>query len=337
MKGPHLVTLFVITLLTSIAAFWVVQQQPNDAETDTLLLEPFSSELSALTRIAIRSSEGVVFDATLDGETWWARHLDSSAILPVDTELLSTLVDTLRTAVLIEAKTQNAQYYGQLGVEDVTAESEDAKLLTLFAGSESFSVIVGKLAASGQGSYVRLPDSTQSWLVNEILTLPSRDTEWLINPLSLVSLNQVFQVTRSGAEGWSIARDESTMSLEGTSQSPSPFILKDLVENETLKFATVIDSTLSAMLSNRFDSVARFEPSNGRLEPNATINFTGAQDSLTAQLFESDGNYFVHYRSQSKPWVNDWLFSLSSFSYNQLNKTRQDFLAENTEFSSSVD
>lgn len=328
MKGTHLLILLVAVVLAAGTAVHLTLQKPEDIRINQTVLGDFADKLPSLTRIEVSSATGTVMDARIDDGNWWAVNLGEDAVLPLDTALLSSLVDSLRTAQLIEGKTRKAENYSRLGVQDIDINGSSSLQLTLYASDTSFSIIVGNVASSGQGSYVRLPGSAQSWLASEVLSLPSSKTEWLTNPLSLMSLNDVYQITREGEGEWLIARDESSLSQSDTNQNLSPLILRDMADGESLKFATVIDSTLTAMLSNRFDSVEPYHSQYDTLQALAKITFVGADDTLSAELFETADGFSVRYQSERKTWVNDWLFSLSSFSFNQLNKTRQDFLAQ---------
>lgn len=321
MKSNTLISLLLALIVASGLSYWLLQDDMQQTQASTSVLGDFKPHLAAVTQIDIRDHQGELLSAELVNGEWVATHLQAGLQFPADRNLLVGLINGLSSATLYQAKTQNPQNYSQLSVEDIGSEDAQSRLLTLTAGENSFSILVGNTATSGLGSFVRFPEQSQSWLIDQRLNVPSDAQQWLLNPLSLMSIEQVSSAFRDGEGAWQVVRDDAL-----DEQTLAPLTLTDKTEQENYQFPNVVSNSLSAMLTARFDAISVIDSVTLSDSPSATLTFSASDNELSILLYNIEEQYYAVYVSASDPWLSDWIFELSSFTYNQLNKQRDDFV-----------
>ncbi|MDM7859720.1 DUF4340 domain-containing protein [Alteromonas sp. ASW11-36] len=324
----------IIALLIALSvaiglALWLISKDRVSVPTNQPLLNEFTVDLGNIERIEIaNANEQLLLAQLVDGQ-WRANHLHSQLYFPMDYDSLVALIDSLRGAKKVEAKTQNPANFARLGLQDIAQPDSQARLVTLATPDQSFSLLVGNTANNGFGSFVRTPEDTQTWQLDKVIRLPDSHTSWLINPVKPLDPNNVFRVVRRGEETWQIVRDEPRESEDGVSNGRSgPFVLAGMRADEQLVFPNVLQNSIAAMLSVRFEDIAArdelaFDESGA--EP-IIIDFDTAQGALMVSLYQIEDRYFVTYDSAALPWVNDWAFVITEFNYRQFAKGRSDFV-----------
>ncbi|WP_100643279.1 DUF4340 domain-containing protein [Alteromonas facilis] len=326
MKTSTLIGLAIALMLAVSGSVWLLKQDAAQPELlQTALLGDFEDALPNVTRIDIQSGDQLLLRAQREGDEWQAFHLSEYARLPVDFDSLSGLIDSLKNAQIIEAKTSNPENYARLGVEPVNSEDAQSHLLQLKTDTQTFTLLVGKQATSGLGSFVRLPDNAQSWQINQSLVLPESASAWLQNPIPLLSLDSVSHARLIGQDSWEVER--VTASAD-TGPAATPWKLVGQSSEEKLLFPNILQSTLNAMLTARFEDVVERNSVADDLTLQSTIVFDTDKESLSIDLYKHEERYFASYQLASSPWLKDWLFELSSFTFGQLNKQRFELLTE---------
>lgn len=321
MKSSSLLSLVAALVIVSGLGFWLLQDDMQQTETSTSLLGEFEQQLAAVTKVDISDANGQLLVAELLEGEWVATHMESGLQFPADKNVLVGLIASLSEAAFYQPKTQNPENYARLAVEDVTSEDAQSRLLTLYAGDKAFSVLVGNTATSGVGSFVRFPEQAQSWLIDRRLDLPIDAQQWLLNPLALMNVEQVTTAFRQGEGAWQASREASSENGD----TPR-LIMTELTAEESYQFPNVVENSLSAMLTARFDAVRPLTSVELADAPNASVTFTSQDNELSILLYGTEAQYYAVYVSAGHPWLSDWVFELSSFAYNQLDKQRSDFV-----------
>lgn len=172
----------VVVLAAAAAVVQYRQAQKFAADTQPLLLPSLAGQLDAITAVAIIAAGADTLNLQRDDDGWRLQERD----YPADASALRRVLRKLAEARKLEAKTAVAANYERLGVQDVDLASDTSIDLRASTadGQTVLHLIIGKSGPGGQ--YVRLAGESQSWLIDQSLSLPRRAPEWLDK--TLVSL-----------------------------------------------------------------------------------------------------------------------------------------------------
>ena len=110
------------------------------------------------------------------------------------------LLRDLARARRVEAKTDNPDWYGRLGVDDVGAGGESG-VAVRFPDSGLPGVIIGKRDPAGIGRYARVADQSRAWLIGEDIDLPLERMEWLERAIMDIPPSDIAAVTIRHPDG----------------------------------------------------------------------------------------------------------------------------------------
>ena len=124
-----------------------------------------------------------------------------------DTAPMMQLLQALRSAEKIEAKTSNPENFKQLELSD-----DDLKVSLIAGDSTMAAVHLGKKATAPGASFARLAEENQTWLVTAIDQVAYMSDDWQLKTLIDESADKVAQVRiDNGTEDvLEIKRDEIT-------------------------------------------------------------------------------------------------------------------------------
>lgn len=165
---------------------------------------------------------------------------------PADADALRKLLLNLARAQRVEAKTANPDLYAKLGVEDISAADAQGVLLELLGGGEPMSLIVGSNYSQGTGTYVRVPNEAQSWLINANVAVEKKAENWLRKDLVDVQPNRVASVT--------VTADKDKVEI-GRNES-GDFRVLNLPKGREASSDFVADATVGLLQGLRIDDVA---------------------------------------------------------------------------------
>lgn len=277
MNKRHVLILAAVAL--SLAAWFAShrEQQRFGVTEGELLVPQLATKLASIDAVSIQPAGNDTTTLVARDGQWLVVERGE---YPADTTALRKELRKLAEARRVEAKTAQAAFYPQLGVEDV-AEAEDTTVrLTARAGNEPvLDLIIGKSAASG--SYVRLLDDPQSWLIDQRIALPRVTVAWLDNPLLSVARNDVQRMEIEPLDGpdYAIHKDDP----EQTDFALEPA----LADSEQLNAANV--NRLGAALSSlRIEDVVADIPAELRWSAARVSTFDGLV--LDVSVAKSDDN-----------------------------------------------
>ena len=249
----HSVYVMVALLAVALAVF-VVQRQPPAGKLSGEKLFPDMENpelLNDIDRVAVSAGGQPQFTAFRDGAKLW--RLRQKGDYPADTKTIAKLLDSVASAVKLERKTDNPDYYGRLGVDD-----DQGRLLVLSGADKEWRLIVGSPARGDKsGQYVRVKDDKDSWLINHKLFIPDHFHSWLNRRIIHVEPDQVRRLTLKNPkykkplvlvrtepgedlhyEGAPMD-EKMTMGLEFSARQltavPDYFNFNDIIEREALK------------------------------------------------------------------------------------------------------
>jgi hypothetical protein len=313
-----LIGLFLALVVAAGASFLLINQQSTVESKNEDLLGDFSQELVNLNELTIYSGGQSILNAKLQQGSWQASHLAQDSLFPVDKEQIRKLINGLQSAILLEAKTKNPANYERLGVEDYDSQGAKSALLVLSSKDATYELLIGNQSRSGAGTFVRVKDDPQSWLIDQVIDLPKDQYTWLQSPVLDIPIALIEKVEFVGEQNW--------VANKTSEDQGQVLTMLGLTESETLKYPSIVDNTIEGYFQARFESV---EPQNEILlpdSPTAQVFIELAEGPMTLNLYQANDNYWLTYVVPSRPWLGDWVFGLDSFNFNKLNKNRSDFV-----------
>lgn len=335
MNKQILALLVVISLAT--AAIYYLLMQPSQSNSTELLFSDLTDKAEQIERVEILNHQGTLVSAT-QGKDGWVTRVEATGIdYPINQQKLSELITNLKEARLYEAKTNKKENYPILGVSDIQSVDSQASLINVTASGKQYSVLVGRQASSGKGSYIRMASGKQTWLLDTLVPLPDSEFDWLKQPIVDISDEQVNFVSRVGQQAFSIQR---------APQQDEGFIFEGLSESETLKYNAILAGFIDNILGLSFDQIVSlpddFWQTSSTEPEKEVIQFEiGLQtgDMIKMTLVKSKNEHFVQFtRNESEGQVHwDGLsYLISNFDFDQINKNRADFIDSNETADSPV-
>ncbi|MBI4357566.1 MAG: DUF4340 domain-containing protein [Gammaproteobacteria bacterium] len=201
MCKKHFIILVVLTSVLAGIAFFQGKGRVKDQEELSnlpLLFPELKDKLAEVTTLKIFKKLGVPKVTLVKNEDHWV--VQEKHHYPADVKKINRLLLALSEARFLEAKTEQAENYAQLGVMSLENEKEldkGVQLEILGPGGTVFvSLLVGeyRMGANG-GTHVRKPNEEKSWLASGELAAPALVHAWLdkevihIRPDSIQKVN----------------------------------------------------------------------------------------------------------------------------------------------------
>lgn len=315
------VRIVLLTVLVAVAggAAWLLSH--DNAEVvqtgPVILFAELASSADQVDGVTIENSEGIVFKADRKSGKWLARHLAAEQGFPVDTKALSTLISKLAQANIIERKTSKAKNYPKLGVENLAEQNAQSTLVTVTQGNQSWQALVGNIAKSQRGTFVRLPGNQASLLIDQVLRPPAASADWLtekVLPFAADDLQQV-ELMRNAAAPLVLARvsaGEGSWQIDTSAGNQPP------IRRDQLAYPGVVGQTVAELTAFRYLAVEPYNRTRfDALTQAGTVTFTLTDNTqVFAHISEVDelGQYRIWFDTdQPGAWLSDWIFVVSGY------------------------
>jgi hypothetical protein len=327
--NKHIMVLSIVAIFTVAGGVWLQYQDNVAPAQKDLLFADLLDSAAQIEKIGINNSSGNVFNANLDKGQWMAMVDldDASGSYPVQHSKLAELLRAFTSARLAEAKTAKPANYQYLGLQGLDETDSLASLVTFTTQGDSWQVLVGNQASIGTGNYVRLPKARQSWLIDQNIDLPTDQQSWLKQPILPFEASSLAKISRKDKERWIIEK----------SAEEADYVLSNLPSGRSLKY----DSILSAFANNiaKLNFEELHSRQNGFWKTLQTqvelqiVTVEGMVFNLT--VAKQDDKVYAKFEAENQQayWL-DWVYQISSFSAQQLSKTREDFLQDENDISS---
>jgi len=216
MRPRSLGLLAVVVGALSGAAWWLLDRQADGGtEAAGLALPGFAERVEAIDAIEVRGAgdQRLVRIEKRDG-TWVMPDRD---YWPANQREVSRAVFRLGQARRIEPKTRNPALHARLGVEAIAAPDAKGSELRLAGGGEPVRLVIGNNHPSLGGSYVRVGDDPQAWLLDEDIGPAREPTDWLdrrLLDLPMARIEEV-RIAPAGGRGFRLSRVDDRFSLDG--------------------------------------------------------------------------------------------------------------------------
>jgi hypothetical protein len=149
------------------------------------------------------SRNGTTMTLIRDGDSWLVAEKGN---YPANAAKISQIVRAMADLTLVEPKTQNADLYPRLEVEDPGNGKSALVAVKDKSGGDLAQAIVGKrrydrLGAGNDGVYLRKPGEAQTWLARGTLDPSGDPASWLDRQIIDISEKKVAKVTLTQPDG----------------------------------------------------------------------------------------------------------------------------------------
>ena len=217
MRTRALLVLGLVVVAAAGLAWWLLDRQAQgDEVSDALALPGFAARVDAIDRIEVLGAGAapLVLIEKSDG-TWRMPDRDG---WPANQREVGSALFRLGQARRLEAKTADPKRHVRLGVEDVAAPDAKGTQLRLSGGEgPPVHVTVGNNHPSLGGSYVRIGDDPQAWLLDEDIAPARSAPDWLDRRLLDVPMARIdaIRVTPADGRAFQLSRVDDRFSVDG--------------------------------------------------------------------------------------------------------------------------
>lgn len=350
MNKRFLLALIIAATLISLGAVWAVYHNQRDegslSEGDRVL-PGLHEQLAEVDHVQLTSAGVAPYTLQSTKTGWVVKERDN---YPANFGKIRTLLDSLSNAKFYEPKTSTPANYEVLGVDDITNKNSTGVLVEVFVKnkSEPYRLIVGKLAATWDGSYARLPNQTQSWLLDRQIPADNIVTAWLNNVVLAIEPVRIYKVTYTTPQG-------EQLIVVKNDRNTKRFTVENLPAGKTLRYDTIADG-----VARNFENIVLRDVQLATKMPLTSANNYTVQVQtydgvvVNIQTQEINGRFFLTLQSEydadlaktmqatdsalvdkAKADVNaiqkrshGWTYEVNEHVYVDLTKTMKDVLPE---------
>ena len=187
MKNIKLYLFALVALVTILGSIWLVQQRDMATSADIPLIsddmqESFATDLTSITWQQGSSAVSIA----KEGDDWLIAELDN---YPADLAVLRSKLSPFLTSSLLEAKTQDAKLFDQLGID----LDNSPQITFSLATADDYQIVVGERMHKLGATYVY--QGEQVWLASGDLAIDvGRPQDWADKQLVTIAANRVAEI-----------------------------------------------------------------------------------------------------------------------------------------------
>jgi hypothetical protein len=265
------------------------QSPPAESVAGQRLFPELEQKLNDIDRIRVEH-QGSVYEVVRKGDQW---QLADKGGYPVLFERVKPLLLAIAQLEKVEPKTDKAENYARLGVQEPSADSQNTRLALYAAnGVPVASLIVGMIrqgliAGGRDGVYARVSGEPRAWLLAGNLELPQTQVDWVDRQIINIKPKTVKRVTIRQADG-------SSLEIERLHQGSPDFAVTNMPAGSVLQDGIKLNP-LSMMLAglNMEDVLIRSQAALAEAEAVAAVFETWDGLQVTAYTVEQDGKIFA--------------------------------------------
>lgn len=290
MNGKVIGILAIVTIIAGLLAGQLSQTPTVSTTPNNQALYPqLLDVLKDVNEIQIKTKISAV-SLLKNGEQWGVKE---KASYPAAMDKIADVLNGVANLSTVEAKTDKAELYSKLEVEDVTSENAKSVQVTLKKGNDTVAdLIVGKTRPAKEDSsrnelYVRKADDKQSWVALGNLMIAQQVADWLDKQVANVEENRIREVVVNQIRVFREKTDDKN------------YQLVDLPEKASIEQSNV--RNLARTLDHlNFDDVMSASEFNFESPTQVVFNtFDGWEISLMLQ--SKDGKHYMKLSALAKP------------------------------------
>jgi len=211
-------------------------------------LPGLEADLNSIDRFAI-IGPGSAPIATLErgADGWTVAEQDGYR---ADVAKIREALVALAEARILEEKTSNPAFYDRLGVTAIDDPEAHGLELHFFGGSRDYPAVLLGDASGTKDRFARRADEAQSYLIDRNPELATSAAQWTNPEILSVASDRVQRVEITHADGDRVVIAKSNRDQTG-------FTVENVPEGRELQYATIANTTGSALRELRLEAVAR--------------------------------------------------------------------------------
>lgn len=216
MRARQLWPLALVSLALAVAAWWALGRQATpDAPLAGPALPGLAGRIEALEGIEVRAAGDALLVSLRKHDGRWEEAGHPG--WPSNEREISRALFRLAEARRIEAKTDDPALHSRLGVEDIASPDAKGSELRLLGGGEPLRLVIGRNHPSLGGSYARLAEEAQAWLLDTDLSPARNPIDWLDRRILDLPLARIERVRVDPADGprFALARRDESFLVDG--------------------------------------------------------------------------------------------------------------------------
>jgi hypothetical protein len=220
MHGRFLLGAAVAVLALAGAAWWALDRETAvDDVAGAVAVPGLAARVDAIDRIEVLGAGDASLVVLEKRDGAWT--MPSRGGWPGNQREIGSALHRLGSAKRVEAKTADPDRHAKLGVEDVSAATAKGTELRLSGGGEPIVVVIGRNHPALGGSYVRLGDDPQAWLIDEDVAPQREPGAWLDRRLLDLPMARIerIRVTPAAGPAYVLARVDDRFTPDGASPS----------------------------------------------------------------------------------------------------------------------
>ncbi|WP_199608716.1 DUF4340 domain-containing protein [Flocculibacter collagenilyticus] len=358
--------LIILALLLGALGLFLSMQDQGTSHFEAEYLAAEVGVLGAeLSEIELRKNDELIVNAKNHNGNWLITNLNGYPADRAKLSAFIGQIKSAKKVEAKTSDPQKHKYLGLASVADDTesAEGENGTVndfqptqVNLVKSdtrqnNPMFSIILGNKAKGGNGQYARIQDDNQTWLIDRQITTPTHAEDWIVKALFTFEHEQIKQITSIQSESNSSVIKPNELTVSKQNEADSNFVMNDMPEGRVLQYEGILNALARSIAELSIESVfPKLNKQNDErnaqatavnldsLEPATQINielYSGREVLLLLYkgiVNESDGidneRYFVAVEdSDEESKLANWYYEINKFTYDQLNKSSEDFLA----------
>ncbi|WP_026608951.1 DUF4340 domain-containing protein [Methylocaldum szegediense] len=236
-----LLVLAALAVVAVIAAIIVTSNREPASESPpgpSVALPELRDRINDVTGVTVIAAEKKPVVTLVRGDQGWT--IKEEGDYPANTGKLRELLLKIAGASLLEPKTENAERYPELGVEDVERQDASGVLLSFDGLGKPVQLIVGKISRQADGTFVRRPGDKQSWLAKGALQVEREPEQWLDKALADIPSDRIAEVVLTRPSG-------KPLRLYKTAPDDKDYKVADIPSGRELKDASAVSALASTL------------------------------------------------------------------------------------------
>lgn len=152
-----------------------------------------------------------------------------------------------------EPRTANSEWHARLGLQEMGQSEASGRRLD-FPLNEVPSILFGQVDPTGQGSYARLQNNDQSWLLDRVIELPIDPVRWLEPGIMDIPSSDISEVIVRHADG-------EIVHVQNAGTEQDDFVLLDVPEDREAGPAFRRTALANGLRGLNLEDVRAFDPS----------------------------------------------------------------------------
>lgn len=306
----------VVLILSGFAYFLVNNGDVNDSSGEgAWLLPQLQGDVTGqLTEIRI-AKDSAQLAIVKNGQEWYLKNG-----FYADTAPMMQLLQALRSAEKIEAKTRNPENFEQLEL------SNSDLTVSLIADDKTIAAVhLGKKATAPGASFARLVGEDQTWLVSAIDQVTYMSNDWQLKTIIDESADNLMQVH--------IDNGTNDVLLIKRGATTGVWELANIPEGKQAKVGSSLLSVASGLSSFGIDAAMPVDLTDKALKITANYKMINGSE-VEVKVYQHAAEYFA---TMNLDKYKNWMFKIPSYKFDALNKSMSEFIDDNMVSSESAE